>query len=61
MKSGPSRVNAPLEGLRFQGPLERDLFSFGDNDNTITKADKWLSGLDLKRGYEASLSPEPSE
>ena len=20
MKSGPSRVNAPLEGLRFQGP-----------------------------------------
>jgi hypothetical protein len=43
MKSGPSRVNAPLGGPVIPRS-RRNLFSFGDNDNAISKADKWPAG-----------------
>ena len=40
MKSGPSRVNAPLEGLRFQGPEG----TFSASGIMTIKADKWPAG-----------------
>ena len=50
MESGPSRVNAPLEGPVIPRS-RRDLFkdqSFADNYNADTKADMWPAGGTLQ-------------
>ena len=46
MESGPSRVNAPLEGPvipRSRGDLFKDQ-SFVEIDNAYTKTDRWHAG-----------------
>ena len=55
MESGPSRVNAPLEGPVIPRS-RRDLFkdqSFGESDNAGIKADMWHAGgvLHAKKGF----------